>query len=148
MSDLVIREIADDDIEAVVGLWTAAGLVRPWNDPSTDIAFARSSANATIRVGLEGGRIVASVMVGHDGHRGTVYYLAVDPSQRRAGLGRRMMAAAEEWLRELGVWKINLMVRAENHEVLGFYDALGYRDSGVVVREKWIDETKRFADKP
>jgi GNAT superfamily N-acetyltransferase len=59
-----------------------------------------------------------------------------------------MMAAAEDWLRARGVWKVNLMVRTGNAPVLGFYDALGYVDSGVTVREKWIDESKRFAAKP
>jgi ribosomal protein S18 acetylase RimI-like enzyme len=64
-------------------------------------------------------------MVGSDGHRGWVYYLAVAPARRRAGLGRTMMDAAEAWLRARGAPKIQLMVREDNEAALGFYEALG-----------------------
>ena len=116
MSELTIREIERGEIPEVIALWQAAGLLRPWNDPETDIAFALDQPNATILAGFDGGRIVASVMVGHDGHRGTVYYVSVHPDQRRTGAGRQIMAAAEEWLRGKGVWKVNLMVRTGNEE--------------------------------
>ena len=53
-------------------------------------------------------------MVGHDGHRGVLYYLAVDPEFQKRGFGKAAVAAAEAWLRARGVWKINLMVRSEN----------------------------------
>lgn len=148
MSALTIREMTDADLDDVIALWTAAGLVRPWNDPAHDIAFAMAQENATVLVGLQDGRIVTSVMTGHDGHRGTVYYVSVDPDCRGTGAGRQIMAAAENWLLAKGVWKVNLMVRATNEPVLGFYDALGYTDSQVVTREKWIDPSKRFAEKP
>jgi ribosomal protein S18 acetylase RimI-like enzyme len=77
-------------------------------------------------------------MVGHDGHRGWVYYLAVDESQRGIGRGREMMTAAEHWLREQGAVKIQLMVRSTNESVLGFYDRIGYEDADVQVRSKWL----------
>ena len=51
-------------------------------------------------------------MVGHDGHRGMFYYLAVDPARQRRGLGRAAVRAAEAWLAARGVWKVNLLVRA------------------------------------
>lgn len=151
MIDVAIREIADGDNSAVIALWTASGLVRPWNDPALDLAFARRQDNASVLVAhkqSDSDAIVATVMVGHDGHRGTVYYLAVRPDARRCGVGRTMMDAAENWLQERGIWKINVMIRADNAKVLGFYDAIGYSDSRVVVREKWLDESKRFAAKP
>jgi ribosomal protein S18 acetylase RimI-like enzyme len=79
-------------------------------------------------------------MVGHDGHRGWIYYLAVNETHRGAGLGRQLMAAAETWLREHEVVKVQLMVRAENTAVLAFYDHLGYEDSTVLVRSKWLNQ--------
>jgi ribosomal protein S18 acetylase RimI-like enzyme len=69
---------------------------------------------------------VACVMVGHDGHRGTVYYVSVDPALQGRGLGRQVMAAAEGWLAERGIWKLNLLLRADNEKTRGFYEALGY----------------------
>ena len=95
MSDqLLIREIADDDIAQVIALWNASGVARPWNDPARDIAFARRDEHSTVLVGIEGGQIVATAMAGEDGHRGWVYYVAIDPARQRSGLGRTMMQAA------------------------------------------------------
>ena len=53
-------------------------------------------------------------MTGFDGHRGWVYYLAVAPDRRGQGTGSALMAAAEGWLRERGLPKIQLMVRGDN----------------------------------
>ena len=85
------------------------------------------------------GRLAATVMVGDDGHRGWVYYLAVDPDCREAGMGRRMMAAAETWLRERDAPKIQLMVREDNGQAIGFYKALGYEVQPVVTIGKRLD---------
>ena len=123
---LAIADIGDDDLPHVIDLWARAGLTRPWNDPAKDIAFARASANATVLVGKLDGRVAASVMVGHDGHRGAYYYVASDPDLRGRGLGRAIMQAAEDWLKARGVWKANLIVRGDNGAARGFYEALGY----------------------
>ena len=69
---LDIAAIGDADIPGVIALWQRCGLVRPWNDPEADIALARRNANAEILLGRDGGTIAASVLVGHDGHRGWV----------------------------------------------------------------------------
>lgn len=137
MSEATVEEIADADVPAVVALWAACGLTRPWNDPETDIAFARRGPNSAVLVMRREGTIAGSVMVGHDGHRGTVYYLSVDPARQGHDLGRRLMEAAEAWLRARGVWKMNLMVRPENERVAGFYRALGYdREERIVFSRK------------
>jgi ribosomal protein S18 acetylase RimI-like enzyme len=123
---LTLRPISDADVDATVALWTACGLVRPWNDPLKDIVFARGQPNSEVLVARLDGRLVASVMVGHDGHRGMVYYVSVHPDMQGRGFGRQVMAAAETWLKARGVWKLNLLVRAENDKVRGFYESLGY----------------------
>ncbi len=139
MSDLAISSILDADVEAVIALWQRCGLTRPWNDPAGDIAFARRNANATILVGRAATGIVASAMAGHDGHRGWVYYVAVDPDMRKQDFGRAIMAAAEDWLRAQGVTKAMLMVRPDNREVQAFYDRLGYDVQERVIYAKWLD---------
>ena len=143
MDSLDITDITDTDVDAVVALWQACGLTRPWNAPEADIAFARSCDNATVLVGRKAGAVVASAMVGHDGHRGTVYYVAVAPERQGHGLGRAMMDAAEGWLRARGVWKLNLMVRAENEQATRFYEALGYAVEERLNLAKWIDPSKK-----
>lgn len=140
---LQVRAMADGEEDAVIALWERAGLTRPWNDPGQDLAFARGKVNSDLLVGLADGVIAACAMVGHDGHRGVMYYVAVDPAQQGHGLGRQMVAAAEAWLLARGAWKVNLMVRQGNEKVMGFYDGLGYGRSATVVMEKWIDPSKR-----
>jgi ribosomal protein S18 acetylase RimI-like enzyme len=78
------------------------------------------------------------VMVGHDGHRGALYYLSVEPARQRQGLGREMVHAAEQWLAERGVWKINLMIRRENAAARGFYERLGFSGNDVISLGKAI----------
>jgi ribosomal protein S18 acetylase RimI-like enzyme len=139
MSPLTISPIRDADVETVIALWQRCGLTRPWNDPASDIAFARRGVNATVLVGRATDAIVATAMVGHDGHRGWVYYVAVDPEQRAKDFGRSIMAAAEDWLRQQGVVKAMLMVRPDNTTVRAFYDKLGYEAQERVVFAKWLD---------
>ncbi len=136
---LAIAPIDDADVTGVVALWQACGLTRPWNDPAADIALARKGANAAVLVGRDGRTIVATVLVGHDGHRGWVYYLAVDADCRGKGYGRVMMNAAERWLREAGIEKLQLLVRADNGQVKGFYQSLGYSEQERVIFAKWLD---------
>jgi ribosomal protein S18 acetylase RimI-like enzyme len=135
---IAFRDIRDDDVETVVALWTACGLTRPWNDPYKDISFARQEKTSTILVGEAEGRVAATAMVGHDGHRGMLYYVAVDPSLQGQGFGRAAVRAAETWLGQRGVWKANLLVRSENVRVRGFYEALGYEVNPVLCMARKI----------
>jgi len=121
-------------------LWEACGLTRPWNAPTADFARAVAGEHAAILVSRAGDAIAASVMVGEDGHRGWVYYLAVAPERRRAGLGAFMMRAAEEWLRARDVPKIQLMVREGNDEALAFYAALGLERQPVVTLGRFLKD--------
>lgn len=139
---VAFREVADGDVEQVVALWKACGLTRPWNDPHRDVADARRGPTSTVLVGVVGDRVLSTALAGHDGHRGWLYYVAVDPRQQGSGLGRDTVAAAEDWLRAAGARKVQLMVRATNAQVVGFYDRLGYADQETVVLGKWFDGSR------
>lgn len=144
-----IAEVSPADADAVTALWEQAGLTRPWNPPAADLHRALDGATSTVLGAyrddtlagptLVGPTLIGTVMVGHDGHRGWVYYLAVAETERGAGLGRRLMEAAEAWLRERGAVKLQLMVRDTNEQVIGFYDRLGYADADVRVLAKRLD---------
>jgi hypothetical protein len=137
---LTITSIEDRDVPEVVGLWKRAGLVREWYDPTGDIALARRERNSTILLGRDNdGTLVASVLVGHDGHRGWVYYVSVDPDHRLKDYGRQIMTAAEDWLRARGIMKLQLMVRGDNARVHAFYQSLGYYDQKRTTFAKWLD---------
>ncbi|MFD1702693.1 GNAT family acetyltransferase [Methylopila henanensis] len=133
-----IRAMTDRDVEAVVAVWAASGVARPWNDPARDIAFARRDPHSTVLVAEADGQVVATAMVGEDGHRGWVYYVAVDPDRQGEGFGHDVMAAAEAWLAARGVWKVQLLIREDNVGVRRFYESLGYRDMRTVCMQKVI----------
>ena len=135
-----IGELRPDEIEAAVALWEACDLTRPWNDPRADIRRAFGGATSTILAHREAGRLVATAMVGTDGHRGWVYYLAVAPDRRKRGLGEMMMRAAEAWVAERGMPKMQLMVRMENAAAAGFYHAIGYETEDRLILSRRLDE--------
>ncbi len=139
---LAVTVIEDDDVADVVALWRRCGSTREWNDPAGDIALARKETNSTVLLGRNDGDLVASVLVGHDGHRGWVYYVTVDPDHRYKGYGRAIMTAAENWLRARGIQKLQLMVRGDNAQVRAFYESLGYYDQERVTFAKWLDGRK------
>ena len=132
-----------DDAAAVIALWEACGLTRPWNDPEADFARAVAGPASAVLLLRQGDALAASVMVGCDGHRGWVYYLAVAPERRGSGLGRATMAAAEAWLRARGAPKLQLMVREDNEAALRFYEALGLERQKVVTLGRFLGEPPR-----
>jgi ribosomal protein S18 acetylase RimI-like enzyme len=136
----VIEAAEAADRDGVVGLWHACGLTRPWNDPVADFDRAVANGGAAVLLGRAGGHILGSVMVGFDGHRGWIYYLAVARGHRRQGLGKALMAAAEDWLRARGCPKIQLMVREDNRDALGFYAALGMERQPVVTLGRFLED--------
>lgn len=136
-----IRPFRPDETEAVVALWDACDLIRPWNDPRRDIERKLRVDPALFLVAAEEELVLGSVMAGYEGHRGWINYLAVDPSRRRQGLGTRLMDEAERLLAERGCPKINLQIRSENADVIAFYGALGYRADDVVsLGKRLIDD--------
>lgn len=135
-----LTELSEDLVDDAARLWQQSGLTRPWNDPHEDCRRALTGSESTVLGALgPAGELLGTVMVGQDGRRGWIYYLAVDASVQGRGLGRRLLAAAEDWLRQRGVPKAMLMVRQENAGVQDFYRGLGYTDQETVVLGRWLD---------
>ena len=143
-----IRSFQPEDRATVLQLWHRTGLVRPWNDPERDLnrkladspwgmlvgVVEEDDASAGVGAGGQGpgvGEVVASAMVGYDGHRGSIFYLAVDPAARGRGFGSALMAHAEALLLARGCPKLNVSVRTDNSQVIGFYLDRGYRLEGA-----------------
>ncbi|SJN09588.1 putative acetyltransferase [Leucobacter sp. 7(1)] len=134
-----IREYSPADERAVIALWHARGLTRPWNDPREDVARAHRAFPELLLVAEDGGEVVGTVLGGDDGHRGWIYYLASAAERSGEGIGRALIAEVEHRLRKRGCPKVQLMVRAENHGVTAYYEALGYADASVTVLGKRLD---------
>ena len=121
-----ISEFTDDQSDRVISLWEKCGLTRSWNNPEKDIARKNSDQNGKFLIGQIDGVLMASIMIGYDGHRGSINFLAVDPDYAGAGYGKILMAEAERFLLSVGCPKINLCVRTDNAKVVKFYQRLGF----------------------
>jgi ribosomal protein S18 acetylase RimI-like enzyme len=141
---LDIRLFRPADQGAVVALWEACALLRPWNDPVSDITLCLNTASSALFVAVAAGEngahgLWATIMCGSDGHRGWLYYLAVDPGRRREGIARSMVAHAENWLAGQGIRKVELMIRPENDAVRDFYERVGYEVEPRLVMSRWLE---------
>jgi ribosomal protein S18 acetylase RimI-like enzyme len=136
-----IENLDESFVTPVRTLWEVSGLTRPWNNPDRDYLDAIDGPASGVLGALGDSGLIGTVMVGYDGHRGWVYYLAVSPDHRNQGVGRALMESAENWLREHGARKLQLMVRHTNESVISFYDRLGYEDAETVVLAKWLEQS-------
>lgn len=136
---LTIRPALPDDEAPAVALWHACGLVASYNDPAADFRFAIAGPSSAVLIGEDdAGRVCGTVMVGHDGHRGWLYYVAATPELQKQGIGRQIVQAAEAWLHGRGIWKAQLLVRETNTAVIAFYERLGFQVSPRVVMTKFL----------
>ncbi|SMF04915.1 Ribosomal protein S18 acetylase RimI [Tistlia consotensis] len=135
-----LRPYRDADFEACVELWRKCGITVSYNDPAEDVALWQRSTEAEILLAERGGAVVGTICVGHDGHRGWLYQVAVDPKLRHQGLGRKLVRAGEDWLIERGVPKVQLMIRPTNEGVRRFYESLGYELTPRLIMARWLKQ--------
>ncbi len=136
--NFTIRSYRESDKNDVIQLWKECELVVPWNDPQRDIERKQTVQAEFFLIGLIQKKIIATAMVGYDGHRGWVYYLAVKPNYQQQEVGKQMMKEAENRLLEIGCPKLNIMVRTTNLNVINFYKAIGYKVDGVTTMSKHL----------
>jgi ribosomal protein S18 acetylase RimI-like enzyme len=118
--------------DAVVDLWRRCNLTTPQNDPVEDIRKKTAFQPGLFFVGLLKGEVVGSVMVGYEGHRGWINYLAVLPEHQGQGYGRTLVERAIQELTRLGCQKLNLQVRKTNLRVVAFYKHVGFKEDHVI----------------
>lgn len=138
--EIVIRPAVPQDENAVTSLWHECNLTTSYNDPSKDFKFALNKPNSDILVAIHSSikAVCGTVMCGHDGHRGWLYYVCSSPSLRGSGIGKLLVREGEEWLRKCGIAKVQLMIRQTNEEVMNFYQNLGYENTPRIVMAKWL----------
>ncbi len=127
-----IRCFTEEDRSSVIELWKSCKLTRPWNDPNKDIDRKIKFQSELFLVGIVDSKLVSSAMVGYDGHRGSVFYLAVHPDYQGLGYGKQLMRYIESLLLQLGCPKLNIVVRSTNKSVLEFYDILSYKPDDII----------------
>ena len=138
MSNFIIRSFSADDQKDVLELWSKCGLVIKQNNPDLDIERKLRVNPEWFLVGEHKGKIIATCMVGYEGHRGWINYLAVSPRYRRQGFATRMMQKAEKILQNAGCPKINLQIRTSNMDVMKFYESIGFMKDDVISMGKQL----------
>ena len=118
--------------DAVVNLWRKCNLIVPQNDPVEDIRKKLDFQPDLFFIGLLDGKVIGSIMVGYEGHRGWMNYLAVTPEFQRRGYGKKLVQKAVDELKRIGCLKLNLQVRRSNTSVIDFYKHLGFKEDDVV----------------
>lgn len=122
-----IRPYQDGDEPGVVTLWTEVfGYPASHNNPSRSLHRKLNHDRDLLRVAIESGRVIGTVMGGYDGHRGWLYSVAVDPAHRRRGVATALVREMERLLADRGCPKINLQILATNPQAVAFYRSLGY----------------------
>ena len=123
---MIIRKYTDNDRDGLVELWSESFPDNPPHNEPSEMIEAKLQVDDLIFVAEDDRRIVGACMAGYDGHRGWLYSVAVLPDQRRRGIGQSLIKSAMKALREIGCIKVNLQIRASNHEVKAFYESLGF----------------------
>lgn len=141
---MIIRSYTTEDETDVVRLWIDCGLVVSHNNPIRDIQRKLCVNPEWFLIGAMEDRIVSTCMVGYEGHRGWINYLAVSPDLQRTGIASQMMEHAEEILRGAGCPKINLMIRSSNSQVIDFYKSIGFTIDNVVSMGKRLEPDKPY----
>ena len=127
MSTLMkISKFTDDQSDQMIALWKKCDLTRSWNNSEKDIARKNGDQNGKFLIGQIDGVVMASIMIGYDGHRGSINYLAVDPDYTGTGYGKILMAEAERFLLSVGCPKINFCVGTDNDKAIEYHQQLGY----------------------
>jgi N-acetylglutamate synthase len=135
VDDLVLCQLEGSDYVDIVDVWQRAGLhIRLAGRDAPDV-FARQMADGRQRViGLrDGHHLVAVAVLTHDGRKGWINRLAVDPAYRRRGLAQALIAEAERWFKEdagLEVWAA--LIESENAASRALFHSAGYQQLDVV----------------
>jgi GNAT superfamily N-acetyltransferase len=131
----VLCDLQTTDHGDLLALWRRAGLPVRAEGRDAPAALARQMALGVQRViGLRAGDVlVAAAVLTHDGRKGWINRLAVDPAYRRQGLARRIVAEAERWfVEEVGLEVWAALIERHNAASLRLFEELGYAQPEVV----------------
>ena len=128
-SEVQTRQFTIDDYDAAIELWKRVeGLdVAEGDDHETIRRFLERNPGLS-QVATDGGKVIGAVLCGHDGRRGYVYHLAVDPTYHGRGIGRRLIEECLAGLKRSGLERANILVAKDNPRGLEFWRSTGWED--------------------
>lgn len=124
----MVRAMAADDYDMVYRLWMKIKgfAIRSVDDSREGVAAFLARNPGMSVVALEDGKVVGSILCGHDGRRGCMYHVCVDPDYRLRGIGKSMVVQAMEALRREGISKVSLIAFTENDIGNAFWKEIGW----------------------
>jgi len=134
-----IRLMTVEDFDRVVALMRQTPGVTVRDADSSEMAARYLDRNPGFSfVAEQGGELVGCVMAGHDGRRGYLQHLIVEPAHRGAGLARRLVNASLDRLQAQGISKSHIDVLATNEAAMAFWEKIGWRRRTDIVRYSFI----------
>ncbi len=146
MDKVVIAPLVIEDYEAVLSLWRrCAGIGLGQSDTRENIQdFLWRNPGMSFKASLAG-KMVGTILVGHDQRRGYVYHLAVHPQKRRQGIGRRLVERSLQALQETGIQKCHLFVCNDKDSGVAFWKSIGWEErTDLQMMSKNLDPTERI----
>jgi N-acetylglutamate synthase len=126
---IVTREFSVDDYEAALQLWRRVeGLEIAEGDDRDGVAQFLARNPGLSRVAVDGSAIVGVILCGHDGRRGHIYHLAVDPAYRGCGVGKRLVDECLKGLGRAGVTRAIILVANDNLRGAEFWKRRGWEE--------------------
>lgn len=124
----MVRVMTVEDYDQVYALWTKIkgfGL-RSVDDSREGVSRFLERNPDTSVVALEDGKIVGAILCGHDGRRGCLYHVCVDPEYRMRGIGKSMVVFAMEALKKERINKVSLIAFTKNDIGNAFWKEIGW----------------------
>lgn len=127
---IIIRKMAAEDYDKVYELWMGiSGFgIRVIDDSREGVTRFLKRNPTTSVVAEQNGRIVGTILCGHDGRHGCFYHVCVAADYRKHGVGNRMAQFAVKALKEEGINKVSLIAFKENQAGNGFWQSLGWTE--------------------
>ncbi len=124
---ITIQDFAMNHYEQVLDLWKRSeGIGLSAADSPERISAYLSRNPGMSFTAWDGERLVGAVLCGHDGRRGYLHHLAIDPEYRRRGIGRRLSDACMAALAREGIDKAHIFVYGANEDGLAFWRRAGW----------------------
>ena len=123
------REFFIADYDAAAEIWQRVeGIEIAEGDDRKGIAEFLARNPGLSRVAIDGPAIVGVALCGHDGRRGHIYHLAVDPGYQGRGLGKRLLNECLDGLRNAGMQRVIILVADDNHRGAEFWKYRGWEE--------------------
>ena len=127
---MMIRVMTMKDYDEVFELWSKIKgfAIRSIDDSAVGVErFLKRNPNTSV-VAIEDGKVVGAILCGHDGRRGCLYHVCVDPDYRRRGIGKAMVVACMKALKEENISKVSLIAFSVNDIGNAFWHTIGWTE--------------------